>query len=64
MAHDEVRPEHETLDEAVEAEASPGVGTDGSLHTEHHHRPPTGVGTDGSLHTDHLRPDEDADTST
>lgn len=32
-----------------------GVGTDGSLHGEHVHRPDhPGVGTDGSLHEEHV----------
>ena len=43
---------------ADEAEPSTGVGTDGSLHGEHHRSGHSGsghpgVGTDGSLHSEH-----------
>ena len=50
---EDVRPDHEP----IEDELRPGVGTDGSLHGEHHHEHP-GVGTDGSLHGEHLHTPE------
>lgn len=53
---DDLRPEHDTVEE--DAELRQGVGTDGSLHSEHHRLEHPGVGTDGSLHDEHLhRPD-------
>lgn len=62
MPHDDVRHEHGAHDEAGDVEASPGVGTDGSLHRKYEQSQPLGVGTDGSVHSDDVQVDDEAGT--